>query len=334
MGSQVASGKLFTVNNTLTLAGTDGTTMTFPATTGTVATLGQAQTLASTTLAQLIISTLTSSASTLTLNNSDSTYVYTGTTTATWTLPAVSGNTGMQLFLYNRGSATVTVQRAGTDNLYDGTLGSVTSVTMAAGTSLQLYDDGTFWLVVVASTGTSGGATPLTGSTTAATTVTLSATNEYLTYTGSSASTWTLPAVSGNTGAWMMLSNRGTGTITLASNSGSQIYSGTTGAIASGPLPPGGSVTLVNDGTYWVIIQITAARKQIATIGNGSATSITVNHTLATSSIVWSLQLVTAPPAGQSIFVDADVTAITTSSITFQFQTAPALNSINVTIVG
>lgn len=40
----VASGKTLTVSNTLTLAGTDSTTFTFPNTTGTVAILGLAQT--------------------------------------------------------------------------------------------------------------------------------------------------------------------------------------------------------------------------------------------------------------------------------------------------
>jgi hypothetical protein len=40
----IASGKTLTGSNTLTLAGTDGTTMTFPATSGTVATLNTAQT--------------------------------------------------------------------------------------------------------------------------------------------------------------------------------------------------------------------------------------------------------------------------------------------------
>lgn len=38
----IANGKTFTVNNTLTLAGTDSTTFTFPSTTGTVAVLGVA----------------------------------------------------------------------------------------------------------------------------------------------------------------------------------------------------------------------------------------------------------------------------------------------------
>ena len=40
----IASGKTLTGSNTLTLAGTDATTMTFPATSGTVATLNTAQT--------------------------------------------------------------------------------------------------------------------------------------------------------------------------------------------------------------------------------------------------------------------------------------------------
>ena len=44
----VASGKTLTGSNTLTLAGTDATTMTFPATSGTVATLNTAQTFTAT----------------------------------------------------------------------------------------------------------------------------------------------------------------------------------------------------------------------------------------------------------------------------------------------
>lgn len=42
--TNIATGKVLTVSNTLTLAGTDGTTMTFPATSDTVAGLGTAQT--------------------------------------------------------------------------------------------------------------------------------------------------------------------------------------------------------------------------------------------------------------------------------------------------
>ena len=50
IATSFAAGKALTVNNTLTLAGTDGTTMTFPGATDTVVTLGAAQTLTSKTL--------------------------------------------------------------------------------------------------------------------------------------------------------------------------------------------------------------------------------------------------------------------------------------------
>lgn len=46
----VASGKTLTANNTVTLAGTDGTTMTFPSTTDTVVGLAASQTLTNKTL--------------------------------------------------------------------------------------------------------------------------------------------------------------------------------------------------------------------------------------------------------------------------------------------
>jgi len=49
-GLVVASGKTHTVNNSITLAGTDATTMTFPGSSDTVVTLGATQTLTSKTL--------------------------------------------------------------------------------------------------------------------------------------------------------------------------------------------------------------------------------------------------------------------------------------------
>ena len=50
LGDIVASGKSLSVSNTLTLAGTDGTTMTFPSSNDTVVTLGATQTLTNKTL--------------------------------------------------------------------------------------------------------------------------------------------------------------------------------------------------------------------------------------------------------------------------------------------
>jgi hypothetical protein len=54
----IAAGKTFTVNNTLTLAGTDSTTMMFPGTSDTVVTLGATQTLTAKTLTAPVIATI------------------------------------------------------------------------------------------------------------------------------------------------------------------------------------------------------------------------------------------------------------------------------------
>lgn len=87
----------------------------------------------------------TSSASTLTLDATALYWVFTGTTT-TWTLPAVASHTGWTLFIKNRGSGNMTLQRAGSDNLYDTT--TQTSITVAAGDPLlRVFCDGTYWIV-------------------------------------------------------------------------------------------------------------------------------------------------------------------------------------------
>jgi hypothetical protein len=87
----------------------------------------------------------TSSASSLTLATSNDAYVFTGTAAATWTLPAVSGNTGVNFYLYNRGSARVTVHGAGSDDLYN--RATVMSIYLEPGTAATLLNDGTYWLV-------------------------------------------------------------------------------------------------------------------------------------------------------------------------------------------
>lgn len=89
----------------------------------------------------------TSSASSLTLTTSNSTYVYTGSSATTWTLPAVSGNTGVVLRIINRSTAIVTLQRAGTDNMY---ISGATSknLTLAPGALLYMVNDGTYWTAI------------------------------------------------------------------------------------------------------------------------------------------------------------------------------------------
>lgn len=81
----------------------------------------------------------------LTINNTTGMYVFTGTT-ATYTLPAVSGNTGVGFWIKNRGSGTITLNRAGSDNIYDTT--TQTTISITAGQGAYIYNDGTYWLVM------------------------------------------------------------------------------------------------------------------------------------------------------------------------------------------
>jgi hypothetical protein len=83
---------------------------------------------------------------TLTLDRSKTLYAFTGSSAATWTLPAVTGNTGLTYFIKNRGSANVVVQRAGADNLY--TSSAVTSITILPGESRTIINDGAIWNVL------------------------------------------------------------------------------------------------------------------------------------------------------------------------------------------
>ena len=88
----IAAGKTFTVNNSLTLAGTDGTTMTFPGTSDTVVTLGAAQTLTSKTFTAPVIATISN--------------------TGTETLPSTTG--GLPVVIYCGATSGATANCANT----------------------------------------------------------------------------------------------------------------------------------------------------------------------------------------------------------------------------
>jgi hypothetical protein len=100
--------------------------------------------------------TVVSSATSLTLSAGVD-YVKTTSSTGTWTMPAVAGNKDRTVTIDNRGSTTLTVQRAGSDNLYTTT--TTTSTTIAAGSSTTFKCDGTYWIVRAG-----GGGTTLTDS--------------------------------------------------------------------------------------------------------------------------------------------------------------------------
>ena len=86
-----------------------------------------------------------SAASSLALNTSSTDYIFSGTT-ATWTLPAISGNTGVQFFIKNRGTGILTVNsNVGGNDLY--TTSAVSSLTVNPGEAFFLLNDGTYYSV-------------------------------------------------------------------------------------------------------------------------------------------------------------------------------------------
>lgn len=95
-----------------------------------------------TTYGKRIMSVVTSGAGTLTLGNSEN-YVFTGTTT-TWTLPAVSGTSGVIYYIKNRGVGAITLNaNAGANEIFD--LAAVNTISVDSGGSVILISDGTYF---------------------------------------------------------------------------------------------------------------------------------------------------------------------------------------------
>lgn len=75
------------------------------------------------------------------------TYFFTGSGAATWTLPAVAGNTQLIIKIKNKTAHTITVQRAGTDNIF--TFTTTTSISVGQGECVVLENDGTNWTTTI-----------------------------------------------------------------------------------------------------------------------------------------------------------------------------------------
>lgn len=71
------------------------------------------------------------------------------------------------------------------------------------------------------------------------------------------------------------------------------------------------------------------SRKYSVTIGNGSSTSIAVNHALGTKDVVWAVRQVS-----DDAYVIPDAVSTDTNNITFTFATAPSLSSLRATVIG
>ncbi|MES2620170.1 MAG: hypothetical protein V4615_04890 [Bacteroidota bacterium] len=88
--------------------------------------------------------TITTSSTSATIVTTYTAWVFTGTTNGTFTLPQVSGNTAALFKVKNRGSASLTVQRSGSDQIFDGS--PVASVILMPGDAMEFQNDGTYWI--------------------------------------------------------------------------------------------------------------------------------------------------------------------------------------------
>jgi hypothetical protein len=103
LGTLTASGKLLTINNSLTLAGTDGTTMTFPSTSSTVLTAGNtATTTVGYTVTPYSGGTISSGTYTPAAANGNYQYI---TNNGAFTLAAPAADSAIDLLVTNGASA-------------------------------------------------------------------------------------------------------------------------------------------------------------------------------------------------------------------------------------
>lgn len=255
----IADGKTATINNTLTLSGTDATTMTFPSASTTVAGLGIAQTF---TQDQTISGNLTLNAQgDVRFADADSSnwVAFQGpatvTSNVTWTLPSADGTSGQ--VLSTNGTGTLSWS-------------SVSGSPGGSNTQIQFNNSGAF-----------GGSANLTWD---GTNVQLGATgalrfadtdsSNYVAFKSpgvvAANVTWTLPSTDGSSGQF--LSTNGTGTLSWATASGgggsatilenlqtiSSNYTVSSGynGISAGPVTVNTGVAVtVGTGQRWLILE-------------------------------------------------------------------------------
>lgn len=197
--------------------------------------------------------TATASGTTLTLGTNDNVLnTFTGSSTATWTLPTPTNNAGAIIPVINGGTANIVVTSASGSQITNyqplvvgGSLTTAATFTVTPGYSATFICDGTTWWAIQASS-----LKPVASY--SGTTQTLAIGNSLNLFTGSSTATWTLPTPTGNTGVVIPVLNAGTATINVTSNSGSQInLSYVPGAGTAIAVDRGQYANFICDGTLW-----------------------------------------------------------------------------------
>jgi hypothetical protein len=159
-----------------------------------------------------------------------------------------------------------------------------TGLTSPGTSNNVLTSNGSAWV----SQAPTGGSTTWTTTTSAATSLTLATTTQVYVFTGSSATTWTLPALAGNTGVFYHLENRGTAGITVNAAGSDHIW--TTGSVTTFPIAINGSAILVNDGTYWNVLSTDLVNDSVGilpVLNGGTGQSATASTPAASAYAAW-----------------------------------------------
>lgn len=120
----------------------------------------------------------------------------------------------------------------------------------------------------------------------------------------------------------------GTTGVTFVQFSGGQSYTAGNGlTLSSNDFNVGAGTGILVGADTVNIDTAVVVRKYSATIGDGSATAITVTHSLNTQDIAYSVRQVS-----DNTFVDCDVQANGVNTAVFTFATAPSSNSLRVVI--
>lgn len=134
--------------------------------------------------------------------------------------------------------------------------------------------------------------------------------------------------------AWTLIT---TGTITVGttsqswaqSNSGTPYAAGNGLSLSSNTFAVNPGAGIIADVTSTRIDTSVVARKYSQTVGNGSSTSITVNHNLANSNPVVQLR-----DASSGAYVDTDVTVVDGNNVSLTFASAPSTNAFTAIVIG
>lgn len=134
--------------------------------------------------------------------------------------------------------------------------------------------------------------------------------------------------------AWTLIT---TGTITVGttnqtwarSDSGTPYAAGNGLNLSSNTFSVNAGLGIIADGTSTRVDTSVVARKYSQSIGNGSATSITVTHSLSNSNVLVMLRDVSS-----GAFVDTDISVTDSNNVALTFASAPASNSLQVVVLG